>query len=408
VREKRRDRRKIQRGKMSKQTSSHALVLGLGVAAIASLILYQIYSNSDDDGRAKARAEEKARGLPQAPPTKGSNSSSSVKSAPSEAATPLVDNTTGRGEKGLHLKIEELDKKGKALFKDKKYLEAADAFTEALDLIANHGGSKESVSLARQVTTLTNNRSAMYEKGGLADLALMDCTFILEHDVGHNKARTRTLRILESQERYSEALVQICALQLKFMQENRAQLRMGVPLQPPVPQQKLEEVIAKLIPSEVEKNMAIASQKVDRPLPSQYTLTQLLKSFSGYNAWMAKAARDGTVSTLTTSLLAETDPARKASLFLKRGLRHVHDKSYQKAVLDFEAGHALVQDDPVLQDAMQEDDYARLLEWVGMVRHWKYDLDGALLAYAKCSELEPTNVSVRLEGVMFLNIVHKI
>ena len=372
--------------------SVHLVIFGM--AAVASLILYNAYiagSEKEVDDAAKKKAAEKSRGLPKA--GKGTTSEK-VKSVPSEAATPLVDNTSGREEKALHIRIEELDKKGKAFFKDKKYIEAADAFTEALDLIADNGGSKESAALARQVTTLINNRSAIYEKGGFADLALLDCAAILEQDVGHNKARTRTLRILESQERYAEALVQVCALQLKFMQENRTQLRMGVPLQPPVSQQKLEEVIAKIIPGEVEKCMEIANKKIERPLPSPYTLTQLLKSFSGYNAWMSKAARGGTVPVLTAALEAETDPCKQASLFLKRGLRHVHDKSYEKAAIDFEAGLGLVEDKPDLQDALEEDDYARLLEWVGMSRHWKYDLDGALKVYQKCSELEPTNVRV--------------
>jgi tetratricopeptide (TPR) repeat protein len=392
---------------MSTQASTKAIVVGLSLAAITSLVLYQMYNKAEAedgaDGATKMRAEKKARDLPQAEPTRSVTDSTKT-TASAEAATPLVDNRSGREEKALHLRIEDLDKKGKSLFKDKKYLEAADAFTDALDLIANHGGSDESSSLARQVTTLTNNRSAMYEKGGLADLALSDCAAILEAEVGHNKARTRTLRILESQERFGEALVQICALQLKFMQENRAQLRMGVPLQPPIPQSKLEEMIAHLIPGEVEKYMAIAEKKENRPLPSQYTLTQLLKSFSGYNGWMAKAARDGSASTLTTALEAEQDTPKLASLYHKRGRRHVHDRSYEKAIADFEAGLALVEDKQELQDAMEGDDYARLLEWVGMARHWKYDLDGALKVYEKVSELEPTNVSVLLEFAMKLEI----
>lgn len=387
-----------------RQNSTQALVVGLGLAAVASLIMYQMYKENataeEDVAIVKKKAADKSRDVPK---------TSSIKTVSSEAATPLVNNTSGREEKALHMRIEELDKKGKTSFKNKKYLEAADAFTEALDLIATHevagaapsSSSEQSTSLARQVITLTNNRSAMYEKGGLADLALSDCTTILDREVGHVKARTRSLRILEAQSRYAEALVQVCALQLKFMQDNRTQLRMGVPLQPPVPQQKLEEMISHLIPAEVEKYMELAKLKDDRPLPSQYTLTQLLKSFTGYNAWMSKAARSGSVSTITPVLDLEEDPAKKASLFLKRGRRHVHDKSHAKAAVDFEAGLALVVDSVELQDMMEEDDYARLLEWAGMARHWKYDLEGALNAYEKCSELEPTNpeILVKRAGV---------
>ena len=37
------------------------------------------------------------------------------------------------------------------------------------------------------------------------------------------------------------------------------------------------------------------------------------------------------------------------------------------------------------------DTHARLLEWCGMARHLRYDLDGALDMYEKASDLDPTN-----------------
>jgi tetratricopeptide (TPR) repeat protein len=74
----------------------------------------------------------------------------------------------------IHAQIEQIDKKGKSLFKQKNYLEAAEVFSEAIDLInskvkdvAKHG------NLNRQLVTLMNNRSAMYEKGSMPDLALL-------------------------------------------------------------------------------------------------------------------------------------------------------------------------------------------------------------------------------------------
>jgi hypothetical protein len=33
------------------------------------------------------------------------------------------------------------------------------------------------------------------------------------------------------------------------------------------------------------------------------------------------------------------------------------------------------------------------LEWTGMCRHLRYDLDGAIKCYEACSEADPTNVS---------------
>jgi hypothetical protein len=35
-----------------------------------------------------------------------------------------------------------------------------------------------------------------------------------------------------------------------------------------------------------------------------------------------------------------------------------------------------------------------LLEWVGMVKHWTYDLKGSSQCYQICADLEPINVSV--------------
>jgi hypothetical protein len=77
----------------------------------------------------------------------------------------------------LSHKLEVLDKRAKELFRAQKFMDAAEVYTEALDLIQsrNSNGSKGSsrTNFDRQMTTLLNNRCAMYEKGGFADLALI-------------------------------------------------------------------------------------------------------------------------------------------------------------------------------------------------------------------------------------------
>jgi hypothetical protein len=81
--------------------------------------------------------------------------------------------------------LETLDKRAKALFREQKYMDAAEVYTEALDLISsrisnhdndndsNHGTGNGRNTFHRQMVTLLNNRCAMYEKGGFADLALL-------------------------------------------------------------------------------------------------------------------------------------------------------------------------------------------------------------------------------------------
>lgn len=269
------------------------------------------------------------------------------------------------------------------------------AFTEALSLMEDH---TELDSLRRQEITLMNNRSAMYEKANMPELALEDCNSILEKDVSHTKARTRKLRILEALKRYDAALQEVCAIQLLFMKANRNNMRMGLPVPPPpVPQSKMEELLGEILPSEVERYTARLQTQTRRPLPSYYTITQLLRSYTSYNAWMARAARDGSVAKLSAMLVPATDTASKAeraAVLLRRGRRYAYDKEYDKASEDFEVAMELVGDDEMAQDLMPDDSYARLLEWAGMVRHWHYELDAAMKCYQKCADLEPMNADI--------------
>eukprot|EP00578_Thalassiosira_sp_NH16_P014589 CAMPEP_0181121358 /NCGR_PEP_ID=MMETSP1071-20121207/24697_1 /TAXON_ID=35127 /ORGANISM="Thalassiosira sp., Strain NH16" /LENGTH=687 /DNA_ID=CAMNT_0023206175 /DNA_START=56 /DNA_END=2119 /DNA_ORIENTATION=- len=432
------------------------IVIGLAAFATAAALWY--ISSKNDDGSA---AKKKSKSLPtkdagggagggssvdsgitptksnvRAAPTTASSSSASTTTTTTAATSSKTSDATD-DDKALHRRIEEIDRAGKALFKEKKFMEAAETFTEALDLIeqkrpstaikssaASDGEStKSSSSLTRQIITLTNNRSAMYEKASFPDLALSDCDAVLDLDPGHSKARTRRLRILESQNRHTEALVEVCALQLKFMNDNRDKLRLGLPPtgHPPVAQSKIEELVAQIQPGEMKRAQEALAEKDsgDRALPSTYTVTQLLKSFSGYNKWMGEAARGGTVGKFTSqiedlldhvprkNLVAYADnSATKATLLLHRGKRHAFEKDFVKAVADFDEAFALAEDkdgkdetdhDEVKAEivkAMENEDYARLLEWAGMCKHLRYELKGALDCYERCSEMEPDNTEL--------------
>ncbi|KAL7538698.1 hypothetical protein ACHAWF_006184 [Thalassiosira exigua] len=434
--------------------SSHQttyIVIGLAAIATAAAVWY-LTSKRDDDG-AGSGAPSKAKSLPSKDAGGGSSSSSSsspskitpTKSNATSAATPArssgastatasTKSSSDGDDKALHRRIEEIDRAGKALFKEKKFVEAAETFTQALDLIAarkstddkagdGDGSSTKSASssLNRQIVTLTNNRSAMYEKASLPDLALSDCDAVLAIDPGHQKARTRRLRVLESQGRHAEALVEVCALQLKYMNDNRDKLRLGLPPagHPPVSQSKIEELVKLLQPGEEERakeEMKEREAEGRRELPSGYTIAQLLKSFSGYNKWMGEAARGGKVEKFTAQLedLLEGVPrknlvafadnlATKATLLLNRGKRCAFEKDFAAAVKDFDEAYALAEDEagkgsPDHDDvkaevvkAMGADAYARLLEWAGMCKHLRFDLPGALACYERCSDLEPEN-----------------
>ncbi|KAL9188442.1 hypothetical protein ACHAXT_006820 [Thalassiosira profunda] len=426
---------------MGSSSNHQTTFIVLGVAAIATAAaVWYLSSKQDDDGSANKSTKSlpskdvdsgitptKSNQTAAARPSKASGASTSATTAASSKSS------TDDADKVLHRRIEEIDRAGKALFKEKKFVEAAETFTEALDLIeakrgggsksAKDGESKGSSSLTRQVITLTNNRSAMYEKASFPDLALADCDAVLELDPAHTKARTRRLRILESQQRHMEALVEVCALQLKFMNDNRDKLRLGLPPtgHPPVSQSKVEELVTLLQPGELQRAQEALDAKAvgDRALPSPYTITQLLKSFSGYNKWMGEAAKGGTAAKFTSqiedlldhvprkSLVAFADNvATKATLLLNRGRRYAFEKQFEQAVKDFDDAFALAEDaagstegdheevKTQIVAAMEKDDYARLLEWSGMCRHLRYELKGALACYERCSELEPENTEL--------------
>mmetsp|Transcript_7910 Transcript_7910/g.13088 ORF Transcript_7910/g.13088 Transcript_7910/m.13088 type:complete len:674 (-) Transcript_7910:28-2049(-) len=428
---------------VNSQQNTTYIVIGLAALATAAALYFAFSPKKSSDGTTDKSSSKDGGGSTITPVKSNVQAGGSSGSSTSTAAT--ADNTSNASaaalpaasnkddeEKQLNRRIEEIDRAGKALFKNKQYMEAAETFTEALDLIeskklADKNSSKEDggpkSSLTRQIITLTNNRSAMYEKASFPDLALSDCDAVLDLDPAHIKARTRRLRILESQKRHREALVEVCALQLKYMNDNRDKLRLGLPPTgpPPVPQSKIEELVSFILPEEIERaQKAMAANSVEsRALPSSYTIIQLLKSFSGFNKWMGDAAKGGTVAKFTAQLedLLEGVPrksmvafadnlATKAALLLNRGRRYAFEKDFGKAVKDFDEAYALVEDNDgsdesdhdevkkAIVAAMGNDDYCRLLEWCGMCKHLRFDLKGALECYERCSKLEPENTEI--------------
>lgn len=438
-------------GSSNQQTTY--IVIGLAALATAATLWYMTSKKDNATAKAKAKSNSLATkdtgGKPAASgitPTKSNVAARAAPNPSSSASTATAATTSTSGaasstkssvaddDKVLHRRIEEIDRAGKALFKEKKFMEAAETFTQALDLIeekspastksaSENESTKASSSLTRQIITLTNNRSAMYEKASFPDLALSDCDAVLTLDLAHTKARTRRLRILEAQNRHAEALVEVCVFQLKFMNDNRDKLRIGLPPtgQPPVPQSKIEELVTLIQPEEIKRAQeAMAARDAEeRALPSTYTITQLLKSFSGYNKWMGEAAKGGTVGKFTSELEDSLDHiprknsmafadnvANKVTLLLYRGRRYAFEKNFVKAVQDFDQAFALLEDNDNTSDehheevkneivnAMETNDYARLLEWAGMCKHLRYDLKAALECYERCSELEPENTEL--------------
>lgn len=81
------------------------------------------------------------------------------------------------------------------------YIRAADKFKEAIKLAEGLPGISN-----KELITLYNNCSAMFEKAGRFDESLLDINIVLHMDSKHLKARVRRARIFEAQGRLKEAM----------------------------------------------------------------------------------------------------------------------------------------------------------------------------------------------------------
>lgn len=169
------------------RSASQAKIINasLLLAGVASILV--VYKYAKKPARSKSKSHSKDENEEASDPKSPSKNSSK-----DNLGTPLHSNKSSTGSVAsasgasgeststedfmaeLHTQIEEIDKRGKALFRAKKHLDAAEVFTEALDLINSKvSNAAEYNNLNRQLVTLMNNRSAMYEKGGLLELALI-------------------------------------------------------------------------------------------------------------------------------------------------------------------------------------------------------------------------------------------
>ena len=104
--------------------SKNTQLLTAGLVAIATIGLLIYFSNQNDTAKAKTTKkkdeEDVAAPAPTSPTTtaKKEEKKATAATAIDDAKTPKKSNVTDQKE--LHSKIEELDKKGKALFKNKK------------------------------------------------------------------------------------------------------------------------------------------------------------------------------------------------------------------------------------------------------------------------------------------------
>lgn len=101
-------------------------------------------------------------------------------------------------------KYDDANRMATKLIAGNQHARAAEKLSEAIEL------AKSIASVNKDIPTLYNNRSAMYEKCGEYEKSLQDITVILAMDPNHMKARIRRARVYE-------ALVSLCYFQSFFL-----------------------------------------------------------------------------------------------------------------------------------------------------------------------------------------------
>ena len=114
----------------NKLTRSQTIALGVAAASLAALLLWQVLGSSggggykslaDDDSDDLKKKKKKAKGkTASADASTPSKAGADAGASPADEKTPLTSNARSAETKSLHSKIEEIDRRGKALFKGKK------------------------------------------------------------------------------------------------------------------------------------------------------------------------------------------------------------------------------------------------------------------------------------------------
>jgi len=177
----------------SKSSSRAALVLGgltvVGLAAAG----YYLFTQHQQQQQQQQTKGKKATGT-------NSSATSARPASGSATAAEDADDALSSPADDLKQQYEDCIRVAKKLMLGNAFARAADKYSEAIGL------ATLLPSAHKDVMTLYNNRSAMYEKAGDLDKAMSDIMLVLQADPVHLKARLRRARIFEQQGKGYEAL----------------------------------------------------------------------------------------------------------------------------------------------------------------------------------------------------------
>ena len=207
---------------MSSHNTTYAIITGGVVVAIAAFLIYNFWPSSSTktitNGPEKKSEDSKPKTNP-APSKPAAATTATPKpvepkpvevtvedaeedesddeESDDEEETAVEDNKKAAKEAeeemiALRSKYDDANRLAAKLIAGNQHVRAAEKLTEAIEL------AKSIAAVNKDVPTLYNNRSAMYEKCGEYEKSLQDITVILAMDPNHMKARIRRARVYEA------------------------------------------------------------------------------------------------------------------------------------------------------------------------------------------------------------------
>ena len=270
---------------------------------------------------------------------------------------------------------------------------AVEKYTEALSL------APKVPSAQKDILTLYNNRSAVYEKLGHFDNSLRDIGLVLAMDPFHVKARVRRARVYESQGKIKESLQDyVHATVLERLRQ-----------QQPAHDRKITELskrlAVELTPKKL-KELRAASVESKKPFPSKSYCRNFFEAYPSSYAWKSQfygASREDLVAAVEKfkAQYQETPSGTVQDLYQSALDLIKYDFSHDAYKKAFETLRGL----PVVslseENQVESLTYRSLLslyhELIGTEFHLLFQIDAALKEFERAIELMPKNIDAQLK-----------
>ncbi|KAJ1436684.1 hypothetical protein B484DRAFT_358615 [Ochromonadaceae sp. CCMP2298] len=390
------------------------LLLGsLGLLSFSMLMYFTFFGNrfkavkdaDSGDSGGKADPEEKAAPAKAAPAS--INEDVTVEDVgDDEDEDGEEEEAVDAEEEALKARYADANRLAEKFIKGLKYDKAVEKLSEAIEL------APQVPNASKDIMTLYNNRSAMYEKSEVLDKALTDIIVVLSMDAFHLKARARRARIYETQGKQKLALEEYVLATLLQQRKN----------EPATHQARIDAIVKamtlKTSPALFKKTRAEGTHRV---LPSKSHCRNFLESYPSMQLWREQyqtVAREDLAAVMVGAEAGSSELLQSTLELVCWDLVHNDfstafatlatlplpadwtDSPEEPSLLEaVEGGQQLQYVLPFTQDAAPSlaELHSLQCELLGFELHLRCQLKGAIAGYAQALRYLPCNLDARLK-----------